>query len=227
MSVTRAARTRYSTPSGPPQTGRRSNCGSEPLLDPTRPRRPGPASGQLDDGAGRGRTVLHSVRRRHMIRHRFGGHLRAARRGIRSPVEHQYTWSAVLEGIAIEGLEWRSGNPTGHAHGRAQIAFDHDRPRVSDRSDHEEERLEAFHSGGSARRSRAPCALARAAPAGRRAPSDDRSASFTVPAGGCRSTSPIWGVLSGADSTLGEDSKRGVEIAIDDKGGKLLGHDIR
>lgn len=36
-----------------------------------------------------------------------------------------------------------------------------------------------------------------------------------------------WGVLSGADSTLGEDSKRGVEIAIDDKGGKLLDHDIQ
>ena len=35
-----------------------------------------------------------------------------------------------------------------------------------------------------------------------------------------------WGVLSGADSTLGEDSKRGVEIAVDDKGGKLLDHDI-
>jgi branched-chain amino acid transport system substrate-binding protein len=35
-----------------------------------------------------------------------------------------------------------------------------------------------------------------------------------------------WGVLSGADSSLGEDSKRGVEIAIDDKGGKLFGHDI-
>lgn len=36
----------------------------------------------------------------------------------------------------------------------------------------------------------------------------------------------FWGVLSGADSSLGEDSKRGVEIAIDDKGGKLLGHNI-
>ncbi|MCC6297761.1 MAG: branched-chain amino acid ABC transporter substrate-binding protein [Anaerolineales bacterium] len=35
-----------------------------------------------------------------------------------------------------------------------------------------------------------------------------------------------WGVLSGADGTLGEDSKRGVEIAVDDKGGQLLGHDI-
>jgi branched-chain amino acid transport system substrate-binding protein len=43
-------------------------------------------------------------------------------------------------------------------------------------------------------------------------------------------TEPIhiayWGVLSGADASLGEDSKRGVEIAIDDKGGKLLGHEI-
>ncbi|HLB48928.1 MAG TPA: branched-chain amino acid ABC transporter substrate-binding protein [Anaerolineales bacterium] len=36
-----------------------------------------------------------------------------------------------------------------------------------------------------------------------------------------------WGVLSGADATLGEDSKRGVEIAVDDRGGKLLGRDIR
>ena len=35
-----------------------------------------------------------------------------------------------------------------------------------------------------------------------------------------------WGVLSGPDGTLGEDSKRGVEVAIDDKGGKLLEHDI-
>ncbi len=35
-----------------------------------------------------------------------------------------------------------------------------------------------------------------------------------------------WGVLSGADSSLGEDSKRGVEIAIDDIGGQLFGHDI-
>jgi branched-chain amino acid transport system substrate-binding protein len=35
-----------------------------------------------------------------------------------------------------------------------------------------------------------------------------------------------WGVLSGADASLGEDSKRGVEIAIDDKGGEILGHEI-
>ena len=36
-----------------------------------------------------------------------------------------------------------------------------------------------------------------------------------------------WGVLSGADATLGEDSKRGVELQIDDNGGKLLGRSIR
>ncbi|MCJ7712477.1 MAG: branched-chain amino acid ABC transporter substrate-binding protein, partial [Chloroflexi bacterium] len=37
----------------------------------------------------------------------------------------------------------------------------------------------------------------------------------------------FWGVLSGADSSLGEDSKQGVEIAIDDIGGTIKGHDIR
>lgn len=36
----------------------------------------------------------------------------------------------------------------------------------------------------------------------------------------------FWGVLSGADATLGTDSQYGVEIAIDDKGGELLGHPI-
>ncbi|MEW5939752.1 MAG: bifunctional serine/threonine-protein kinase/ABC transporter substrate-binding protein [Chloroflexota bacterium] len=35
-----------------------------------------------------------------------------------------------------------------------------------------------------------------------------------------------WGVLSGPDGSLGEDSKRGVEIAIDDRGGQLFGHEI-
>lgn len=34
-------------------------------------------------------------------------------------------------------------------------------------------------------------------------------------------------VTSGADGSLGIDSRRGVEIAVDDKGGKLLGHDIK
>ncbi len=37
----------------------------------------------------------------------------------------------------------------------------------------------------------------------------------------------FWGVLSGADATLGTDSQYGVEIAIDDRGGKLLDHPIQ
>jgi branched-chain amino acid transport system substrate-binding protein len=57
-------------------------------------------------------------------------------------------------------------------------------------------------------------------------PPTDALGVVTIPSG-----EPIhiayWGVLSGADATLGEDSKRGVEIAVDDKGGKLLGRDIR
>jgi branched-chain amino acid transport system substrate-binding protein len=60
---------------------------------------------------------------------------------------------------------------------------------------------------------------------GAAAPSDELG-NVTVPAG-----DPIpvafWGVLSGADAVLGVDAKRGVEIAIDDKGGKLLDHDIQ
>jgi branched-chain amino acid transport system substrate-binding protein len=36
-----------------------------------------------------------------------------------------------------------------------------------------------------------------------------------------------WMVVAGADASLGTDTKRGVEIAIDDKAGKLLGHPIK
>jgi branched-chain amino acid transport system substrate-binding protein len=36
----------------------------------------------------------------------------------------------------------------------------------------------------------------------------------------------FWGVLSGADATLGQDSLYGVQIAVDDRGGKFLGHDV-
>ena len=36
-----------------------------------------------------------------------------------------------------------------------------------------------------------------------------------------------WMVIAGPDASLGTDTKRGVEIAIDDKGGKLLGHPIK
>lgn len=37
----------------------------------------------------------------------------------------------------------------------------------------------------------------------------------------------VWFVVAGPDASLGEDTKRGVEIAMDDKGGKLLGHPIK
>ncbi len=36
-----------------------------------------------------------------------------------------------------------------------------------------------------------------------------------------------WFVIAGPDASLGIDTKRGVEIAVDDKGGKLLGHPIK
>ena len=35
-----------------------------------------------------------------------------------------------------------------------------------------------------------------------------------------------WMVVVGADASLGTDTKRGVEIAIEDKGGKVLGFPI-
>lgn len=54
---------------------------------------------------------------------------------------------------------------------------------------------------------------------------EDPLGSVTIPAG-----EPVhiafWGVLSGADASLGDDSKQGVEIAIDDLGGKFKGRDI-
>lgn len=37
----------------------------------------------------------------------------------------------------------------------------------------------------------------------------------------------MWGVLSGSDAALGEDVRRGVEIAIDDRDGQLLEHEIQ
>ena len=36
-----------------------------------------------------------------------------------------------------------------------------------------------------------------------------------------------WMVISGPNASLGTDTKRGVEIAVDDVGGKLLGHPIK
>lgn len=40
-------------------------------------------------------------------------------------------------------------------------------------------------------------------------------------------TIAYWFVISGPNASLGIDTRRGIEIAIDDKGGKLLGHPIR
>lgn len=40
-------------------------------------------------------------------------------------------------------------------------------------------------------------------------------------------TIAYWFVVAGPDASLGIDTRRGVEVAIDDKGGKLLGHPIR
>jgi branched-chain amino acid transport system substrate-binding protein len=37
----------------------------------------------------------------------------------------------------------------------------------------------------------------------------------------------LWMVVAGPDASLGTDTKRGVEIAVDDKGGKVLGHPIK
>jgi branched-chain amino acid transport system substrate-binding protein len=36
-----------------------------------------------------------------------------------------------------------------------------------------------------------------------------------------------WMVVAGPDASLGTDTKRGVEIAIDDRGGELLGHPVK
>jgi branched-chain amino acid transport system substrate-binding protein len=47
----------------------------------------------------------------------------------------------------------------------------------------------------------------------------------TIPAGE-KIHIAFWGVITGADAALGEDGRRGAELAVDDRGGKLLGHDI-
>src|SRR4030042_2947943 len=36
-----------------------------------------------------------------------------------------------------------------------------------------------------------------------------------------------WMVIAGENASLGTDTRRGVEIATEDKGGKLLGHPIK
>ena len=67
---------------------------------------------------------------------------------------------------------------------------------------------------------------ATAAPTEGGAPVEDPLGTVEIPAG-----EPVhiayWGVLSGADGTLGEDSKQGVEVALEDLGMTFKGHDIR
>jgi branched-chain amino acid transport system substrate-binding protein len=57
-------------------------------------------------------------------------------------------------------------------------------------------------------------------------PPADSLGVVTIPKGE-KITIGFWGVLSGADASLGVDQRNGVMIAIDDKKGKLLGRDIR
>jgi branched-chain amino acid transport system substrate-binding protein len=60
--------------------------------------------------------------------------------------------------------------------------------------------------------------------AGSTAPSDPLGV-ITIPPGE-KIHVAFWGVLSGADASLGQDALYGAQIAVDDKGGKLLDHDI-
>jgi branched-chain amino acid transport system substrate-binding protein len=67
-------------------------------------------------------------------------------------------------------------------------------------------------------------ALVACGPAGTTPPPDALGV-ITIPAGE-KIHVAFWGVLSGADASLGQDSLYGAQIAVADKGGKLLGHDI-
>ncbi len=87
----------------------------------------------------------------------------------------------------------------------------------------------AFAACSNSGASSAPSTAA-SAPADSSAPSapaavDDPLGTVEIPAG-----EPVhiayWGVLSGADASLGEDSKQGVEVALDDLGNTFEGHDI-
>ncbi len=68
-------------------------------------------------------------------------------------------------------------------------------------------------------------AVSAAVPALAQAPEDPLGV-VSIPAGEPLHVA-FWGVLSGGDSALGIDAQRGFEIAIDDRGGKLLDRDIQ
>lgn len=57
-------------------------------------------------------------------------------------------------------------------------------------------------------------------------PVTDDIAVLVIPKGAPIQIGAYW-VMSGADSALGIDEKRGVEIAMKDRGGKLLGHPLK
>jgi branched-chain amino acid transport system substrate-binding protein len=90
--------------------------------------------------------------------------------------------------------------------------------------------LAACGGGAPAATEKAPAATEEASAATEEAPAAMYECADAL---GCVTIAPgepvklaYWGVLSGADGSLGEDSKRGVEIAIDDMGGQFEGHDI-
>jgi branched-chain amino acid transport system substrate-binding protein len=68
--------------------------------------------------------------------------------------------------------------------------------------------------------------LGSAAMAETKGPVTDDLGVVEIPAGAPLEIGAYW-VISGADAALGIDSKRGAEIAIDDLGGKIKGHDIK
>ena len=57
-------------------------------------------------------------------------------------------------------------------------------------------------------------------------PPSDPLGVITIPAGESLHVA-FWGVLNGPDASLGQDALYGVQIAVDDRGGKLLDHTIR
>src|SRR3954468_15291469 len=62
--------------------------------------------------------------------------------------------------------------------------------------------------------------------AGGATPPADPLGVVTIPSGESLHLA-FWGVLSGADASLGQDSLYGAQVAVDDKGGKILDHTIR
>ena len=149
MSVTRAARTRYSTPKVRTSQGgdRRPSTG---VSDRGRTGGRGPSDRRAMDAhdasrdarPGCGRPVLHSGRRCAMIRHRFGGHLRAARARTCVAVRHAPPSAPAdaLGGHRREeaGLRATGGGRASHA-GRRPGDSDRGRSGTAGRSGHQEE----------------------------------------------------------------------------------------